>query len=129
MTTVILWVLRKCRCSRIYDASHLGSLDVLLKIWETLLIVVCGQYDNMYGSPENVHKRRTKLLHFMEEVSPLCNVRSRASMELLTSMNPFLILVHHGNVPYQGSTPLHKLFLYVQVLVYIQCLLFFVVSL
>ena len=37
--------------------------------------------------------------------------------------------VHHGNVPYQGSTPLYKLFLYVQVLVYIQCLLFYVVSL
>ena len=39
------------------------------------------------------------------------------------------ILVHHGNVSYQRSTPLYKLFLYVQVLVYIQCILFYVVSL
>ena len=64
MTMVMLWVLWKCRCSRLYDATNLGPLDVLVEIWEKLLIVVHGQYDNVYGSPENVHKKMTKLLTY-----------------------------------------------------------------
>ena len=65
---VKLWVLWKCGCGRLYDAANLGPLDVLLEIWETLLTVVHGQYDNMYGSAENAHKRRTKLLHLWRKL-------------------------------------------------------------
>ena len=63
VTTVTLWVLWKCRRSRLYDATNLGPSDVLLEIWEKLLAVVCGQYDNIHGSLENVNKRRKKILH------------------------------------------------------------------
>ena len=129
VSTVMLWVLWKCRCSRLYDATNRGPSYVLLEIWETLLTVVRGQDDNMYGSPENVHKRTAKLLHLSRKL-PLFVVSNQGpqwSYRLPWTLS--WISVHHGNVPYQVARPLYKLFLYVQVLVYILCLLFYVVIL
>ena len=68
VTTITLWVLWKCRCSRLYDAAKFGIPEVLFEIWETLLTVVRGQYDNMSGSPENILKKRMKLLHLWRKV-------------------------------------------------------------
>ena len=42
--------------------------DVLLEIWENLLVVVRGQYDNMQGSLDTVNKRRKKLLHLWKKL-------------------------------------------------------------
>ena len=68
MTTITLWALWKCRCNQLYDATNLGLSYVLLEIWEKLLAVVRGQYDNMDGSPENHNKRRKKLLHLWRKL-------------------------------------------------------------
>ena len=130
VTTVTLWVLWKCRCSRLYDATNLGSLDVLLEIWETLLTVVCGHYDNMYGSPKLFIREGQSIftyggscpLFVVLDQGPQWNYRVPWTLSWIS--------IHdHGNVQDQVSTPLYKLFLYVHVLVYIQCLLFYVVSL
>ena len=66
VSTVMLRALWKCRCNRLYDAANIHLLDVLLEIWENLLAVVRGQYDDMHGSLESVNKRRKKLLHLWE---------------------------------------------------------------
>ena len=66
MITVTLWTFLKCRCNQLYDASNIGLLDVLLKIWEKLLAVVRSQYD--YGASENVNKRRDKLRHLWRKL-------------------------------------------------------------
>ena len=71
-------------------AAKLGLPKVLLEIWETLLTIVRGQYDNMSGSPENIHKRRMKLLRLWRKVS-LFVVKSNISMKLSYSMDPSLI--------------------------------------
>ena len=58
VTTTMLWVLWKYRCNRLYDTVDIYLSDVLLEIWGNLLAVVCGQYDNMQGSPCTMNKRR-----------------------------------------------------------------------
>ena len=68
VTRITLWVLWKCRWNRLYDAATLGLPEVLLEIWETLLTVVHGQYDNMFGSLENIHKKRMKLIRLWRKV-------------------------------------------------------------
>ena len=55
MTTITLWALWKCRCNRRYDVIYQCLSDVLREIWENLVAVVRGQYDNMHGSPETVN--------------------------------------------------------------------------
>ena len=50
-----------------YGIYHCFS-DVLLEIWENLVAVVRGQYDNMHGSPETVNKRKKKLLHLWKKL-------------------------------------------------------------
>ena len=61
MTTITLWALWKCRCNRLYHTADIHLSDVFLEIWENLLVVVRGQYDNMQGSLDTVNKRRKKL--------------------------------------------------------------------
>ena len=68
MTTITLWALWKCRCNRRYDAIYQCLSDVLREIWENLVAVVRGQYDNMQGSPETVNKRKKKLLHLWKKL-------------------------------------------------------------
>ena len=68
MTMVMLWALWKCRCNRLNDATDLHLSDVLVEIWENLLTVVHGQYDNMHGSLENVNKRRKKVLQLWRKL-------------------------------------------------------------
>ena len=68
VTNVMLWAFWKCQCSRLYDAAYIHLSDVLLEIWENLLVVVRGQYDNMWGSPKTVNKRRKKLLHLWKKL-------------------------------------------------------------
>ena len=46
MNTITLWHNRLC------DATNIHLSYVLLEIWENLLVVVRGQYDNMHGSIE-----------------------------------------------------------------------------
>ena len=59
------------RCNRLYDATCLRFSDVLLEVWENLLAVVCGQYDHMDGSLENVNKRKQKFLYYTENCPSL----------------------------------------------------------
>ena len=54
------------RSKRRYDAITPLISDILRKLWESLLVVVCGQYDNMPGSLEVVLKKRRNLLQFTD---------------------------------------------------------------
>ena len=64
VSTIILWVLWKYRCNRLYDGVDIHLSDVLFELWENLLAVVRGQYDNMQGSPDTVNKKRKKVRLF-----------------------------------------------------------------
>ena len=68
MTTIMLWALWKCRCNWRYNAIYQCLSDVLREIWENLVAVVRGQYENMQGSPETVNKRKKKLLHLWKKL-------------------------------------------------------------
>ena len=78
MTTITLWALWKCRCNWRYDAIYQCLSDVLREIWENLVAVVRGQYDNMQGSPETVNKRKKKLLHIWKKL-PLFSESTQGS--------------------------------------------------
>ena len=62
VSTITLWTLWKYRCKRRYDSIIPLLSDILPELWESLLAVVRGQYDNMSGSSEVVLKKRKKLL-------------------------------------------------------------------
>ena len=68
----------KGRCTRLYDAVDIHLSYVLLEVWENLLVVFRGQYDNMHGSLETVNKRRKKLLHLWKKLGPYlqCQLKS-----------------------------------------------------
>ena len=76
VTTITLWALWKCRCNGLYDAADQRLLDVLLEIWENLLVVVRGQYDNMRGSPnsKNYEQEKKEAFALMEKVTPVYRV-------------------------------------------------------
>ena len=77
ITTITLWALWKCRCTRLYDAAYIHLSDVLLEIWENLLEVVRGQYDNMHGSPKTVNKRRKSFFTYGKSCPYLqCQLKS-----------------------------------------------------
>ena len=68
---VTLWTLWKYRCKRRYDSIIPLLSDILLKLWESLLGVVGGQYDNMSGPSKVVLKKRKKITAVMEEVASI----------------------------------------------------------
>ena len=68
VTTITLWALWKCWCNQRYDATYQCLSDVLREIWENLLAVVRGQYNNMQGSLAIVNKRKKKLLHLWKKL-------------------------------------------------------------
>ena len=50
VTTITLWALWKYWCNRLYDAVDIHLSNVLFEIWENLLAIINGQYDNTQGS-------------------------------------------------------------------------------
>ena len=47
VSTVTLWTLWKYQCKRRYDSITPLLSDILLELWDNLLAIVRGQYDNM----------------------------------------------------------------------------------
>ena len=65
------------RLSQNVEKADIHLSDVLLEIWENLLAVIRGQYDNMQGSRDTVNKRRKKLLHLRKKLPLLqCQLKS-----------------------------------------------------
>ena len=58
----VTWALWTYRCNQLYDAANIHLSYVLLEIWENLLAIIRGQYDNIHCSLEPVNKRRKNLL-------------------------------------------------------------------
>ena len=79
ISTITLWILWKYCCKRRYDSIIPLPSDILLELWESLLAVVRGQYDNMSGSSEVVLKKRKKLL---QEVASVYDLLSRTGLEI-----------------------------------------------
>ena len=81
--TVTLWILWKYRCKRRYNYSIIPLLsDILSELWESLLAVVCGQYDNMLGSSEVVLKKRKKILQLWRMLPSVHGLLSRTVLEI-----------------------------------------------
>ena len=76
VSTVTLWTLWKYRCKRRYDSIVPLLSDILLELWDNLLAVVRGQYDNMSGPSEVVLKKRKKLLQLWRKL-PLFTISSQ----------------------------------------------------
>ena len=62
VSTARLWTLWKYQCKRRYDSIAPLLSDILLELWDNLLAVVRGQYDNMSVPSKVVLKKRKKLL-------------------------------------------------------------------
>ena len=75
ISMVTLWILWKYHCKRRYDSIIPLLLDILQELWENLLAVVRGQYDNMSGSLEVVLKKRNKLLQLWRKL-PMFTISS-----------------------------------------------------
>ena len=101
MTTIMLWALWKCRCNWLYDVADLRLSNVLLEIWENLLTVVHGQYDNMHGSPRTMNRTRKKLLHLWKNL-PLLTESTQGPQRHYQLLWTFSwISVNHGIVHQQ----------------------------
>ena len=76
VSKVTLWILWKYRCKRRYDSIISLLSDILPELWESLLDIVRGKYDNMSGSSEVVLKKRKKVLQLWRKL-PLFTVSSQ----------------------------------------------------
>ena len=109
MTTITLWALW---CNRLYDVVDQCLLDVLLEIWENLLVVVHNQYDNMQGSPEIVNKRRKKLLHLWKKLPLFTESTQGPQWHYQLPWTLSWIPVNHGRMQQQTPTPFTKSYLW-----------------
>ena len=76
VSKVTLWILWKYRSKRRYDSIISLLSDILPELWESLLDIVRGKYDNMSGSSEVVLKKRKKVLQLWRKL-PLFTVSSQ----------------------------------------------------
>ena len=107
--TITLWALWKCRCNRLYDVTDQRLSDVLLEIWENLLALVHGQYNNMRGSPETVNKRRKKLLYLWKKLPLFIESTQGPQWHYQLPWTLFWIPVNNGRMQQQTPTPLQSL--------------------
>ena len=56
-----LWVWWKCRCSKKYEGIEYNVVDMIKMFWDNLVHTVKGEYDNIKGPAERVHKKRRKI--------------------------------------------------------------------
>ena len=105
---VTLWILWKYRCKRWYNYSIIPLLsDILSELWESLLAVVCGQYDNMLGSSEVVLKKRKKILQLWRMLPSVHGLLSRTVLEISSPLvlAPIISFVYNTLWLYICSIP------------------------
>ena len=61
VSTNALWVWWKCRCSKKYEGIEYNVVDMIKMFWDNLVHTVKGEYDNIKGPVEKVHKKRRKI--------------------------------------------------------------------
>ena len=87
-------------------------LDVLIEIWKNLLAGVCGQHDNMHGSPETVNKRRKKLLHLWKKLLLFTKSTQVPQWHYRLPWTLSWISIHHDSVHQRIATPSTKSYLW-----------------
>ena len=56
-----LWVWWKCRCNKKYEGIDYNVVDMIKMFWDNLIHTVKGEYDNIKGTTEMVHKKRRRI--------------------------------------------------------------------